>query len=376
MIPIVKKENPYTQNLLFVICVVFILYVLKPIVVPIIIAIILSVSIFPFVSYLEQKWHFNRVFSTISAILLLSLFLILLVLFIGIQIADILDKGVSYAEKLSAVYNSIASKVETLLGLDKQEFSLKKIKLGETLKENLSSIFEFVTISGSIFADFVLIPLYMFFFLTYRKFFKSFVFRAFSKDDNTFKAKTILSKLYDVQQNYLIGLFTVMGIVGVLNSIGLLILGIDNAIFFGFLAALLLIIPYIGVIIGSLLPALVALATKDSLLYPVLVIAIFGFIQFLEGNFITPKVTGLKVSINPFVAIVSIILFSMLWGVSGMIVALPVIASLKVIFDTNPMLKPYGFLIGEPLDEHLRSDARSRLKVWKKIRKENLKAMN
>lgn len=376
MIPIVKKENPYTQNLLFVICVVFILYVLKPIVVPIIIAIILSVSIFPFVSYLEQKWHFNRVFSTISAILLLSLFLILLVLFIGIQIADILDKGVSYAEKLSAVYNSIATKVETLLGLDKQEFSLKKIKLGETLKENLSSIFEFVTISGSIFADFVLIPLYMFFFLTYRKFFKSFVFRAFSKDDNTFKAKTILSKLYDVQQNYLIGLFTVMGIVGVLNSIGLLILGIDNAIFFGFLAALLLIIPYIGVIIGSLLPALVALATKDSLLYPVLVIAIFGFIQFLEGNFITPKVTGLKVSINPFVAIVSIILFSMLWGVSGMIVALPVIASLKVIFDTNPMLKPYGFLIGEPLDEHLRSDARSRLKVWKKIRKENLKAMN
>jgi hypothetical protein len=60
----------------------------------------------------------------------------------------------------------------------------------------------------------------------------------------------------------------------------------------------------------------------------------------------------------------------MLWGIAGMIVALPVIASLKVVFDTIPELKPYGFLIGEPLDEYLRSGARIRLKNWKKIRKE------
>ena len=183
-------------------------------------------------------------------------------------------------------------------------------------------------------------------------------------------AKKILNKLYEVQQNYLIGLFTVMSIVGALNSFGLLILGIDNAFFFGFLAALLLLIPYIGIIIGSILPALVALATKDSLWYPVGVMVIFGFIQFIEGNFITPKITGSKVSINAFVAILSIILFSMLWGIAGMIVALPVIASLKVVFDTIPELKPYGFLIGEPLDEYLRSAARIRLKNWKKIRNE------
>jgi predicted PurR-regulated permease PerM len=370
MITTAKNENSYAQNLIFIISLVFVLYVLKPVVVPIIIAIILSVSIFPFVSYLERKWHFNRVVSAIFAIVLLSLMVFSLLTFIGFQISDIMDKGGTYADKLSDVYNSLATKAESTFGIDQRELSLKKINLGETLKENSANIIEFVTVSGSIFTDVVLIPLYIFFFLIYRKFFKSFIYRAFSKDGNTLRAKTILSKLYDVQQNYLIGLFIVMGIVGVLNSIGLLILGIDNAIFFGFLAALLLLIPYIGIIIGSLLPAIVALATKDSLLYPVLVIVIFGFIQFLEGNFITPKITGSKVSINAFVAILSIILFSMLWGIAGMIVALPVIASLKVVFDTIPELKPYGFLIGEPLDEHLRSNARIRLKIWKKIRKE------
>jgi predicted PurR-regulated permease PerM len=376
MITTAKNENSHAQNLVFIISLVFVLYVLKPVVVPIIIAIILSVSVFPFVSSLERKWHFNRVVSAIFAIVLLSLMVFSLLTFIGFQISDIMDKGGTYADKLSDVYNSLATKAESTFGIDQRELSLKKINLGETLKENSSNIIEFVTMSGSIFTDVVLIPLYIFFFLIYRKFFKSFIYKAFSKDGNTLRAKTILGKLYHVQQNYLIGLFTVMGIVGILNSIGLLILGIDNAIFFGFLAALLLLIPYIGIIIGSLLPAIVALATKDSLLYPIMVIAIFGFIQFLEGNFITPKVTGSKVSINAFVAILSIILFSMLWGIAGMIVALPVVASLKVIFDTIPELKPYGFLIGEPLDEHLRSNARIRLKIWKKMRKEKSKIID
>ena len=370
MVPTPKKENAAALNLILIIGLVYVLYVLKPVVVPIIIAIILSVSAFPFVQFLERKLRINRVISAIVAITLLSLVIFALLLFIGFQLSDILEKGDFYAEKLSNVYNTFATKLETFLGIEKNDLSIKKLNIGATIKDNFVGIIEFLTSSGSFFSDIILIPLYIFFFLIYRKFFKSFIYRAFSKDGNTLKAKTILNKLYDVQQNYLVGLFMVMGIVGVLNSIGLLILGIDNAIFFGFLAALLLLIPYIGIIIGSLLPAIVALATKDSLWYPVGVMVIFAFIQFIEGNFITPKITGSKVSINAFVAILSIILFSMLWGIAGMIVALPVIASLKVVFDTIPELKPYGFLIGEPLDEYLRSAARIRLKNWKKIRNE------
>lgn len=74
----------------------------------------------------------------------------------------------------------------------------------------------------------------------------------------------MIRKVYKIQQNYLLGLFKVIIIVGCLNSIGLLLLGIGNPFFFGFLAAFLLLIPYIGIIIGSLLPAIIALAIKDS----------------------------------------------------------------------------------------------------------------
>ncbi len=370
MIASTGKEASNALKLLYLISLIFVLYVLKPVIVPVLIAILISVFIFPFVKILEQKFHFNRVVSAIFTLILLSILTLAVLTFIGLQLYDILEKGELYATKLNEVYNTLAGNFEEYLGIRKDELALKKINLGETLKNNFSSIIDFLSLSGSFFADAILIPLYIFFFLIYRKFFKHFIYQVFSKNGNTLMAKKILNKLYEVQQNYLIGLFTVMGIVGALNSFGLLILGIDNAFFFGFLAALLLLIPYIGIIIGSILPALVALATKDSLWYPVGVMVIFAFIQFIEGNFITPKITGSKVSINAFVAILSIILFSMLWGIAGMIVALPVIASLKVVFDTIPELKPYGFLIGEPLDEDLRSEASIRLKKWKLIRKE------
>jgi predicted PurR-regulated permease PerM len=367
-----NKENSNALNLLFIIGLIFCLYILKPIVVPLIIALILTVSIFPLVNFLEKKWRANRVISALTAIFTLSIILFGLLAFIVYELTDILEKSDLYILKLTEVYNSILSYLDANFGIRKSELSLKKFNMGATIKDNFTNIIGFLTSSGSIFSDIILIPLYIFFFLIYRKFFKSFIFKAFSSDGNDLRVKSVLAKLYKVQQNYLYGLFTVMFIVGLLNSVGLLILSIENAFFFGFLAAFLLLIPYIGIMIGSLLPALVALATKDSAWYAAGVIAIFMFIQVIEGNYITPKITGSKVSINSFVAILSIILFSMLWGTAGMIVALPVIASLKVVFDTIPELKPYGFLIGEPMEEYLRSDARIRLKNWKKIRKEKI----
>lgn len=365
-----RNNHHIALDIIAVISIVFIFYILKSIIVPLLFAIILSISVFPIVLFLEHKWRFNRIFSALTVIILLAIFLFSLFTFIGYEIKSILSQGDTYVERLNQLYSQAINHAETTFGIDKNKINLKNVDFGIIAKDNISNIMQFVTISGSVLSDLILIPLYMFFFLLYRRFFQIFIYKVFSTSGNHSKVKQVLSKLYNVQQNYLRGLLTVMCIVGILNSIGLLILGIDYAIFFGFLASFLLLIPYIGIIIGSLIPAVLALATKDSAWYSLGVIAVFAFVQFLEGNFITPKITGSKVSINAFIAILSIILFSSLWGTTGMILALPVTASLKVIFDSIPRLKPYGFLIGEPLDEHLKSKAMVRLKKWKAIRGE------
>ena len=361
-----------TSNLLFIVLLVLVLYILQPLIVPLLFAVILCISIFPLVKFLERKLRFNRLFSALTSIIILIVGIVVLFTFIGIQFSEIISKSDQYAARLEEIYNQNASLIEKSLGINRQDFIKNNLDFGKTLKDNFSNIISFLGASGSILGDLILIPLYMFFFLFYRKFFLIFIYKIFSDKDDKSKVKLLIQKLYKVQQDYLIGLFTVMGIVGLLNSLGLIALGIENPFFYGFLAALLLLIPYVGIIIGSLIPAVIALVTKDSAMYSVAVIGLFIFVQFLEGNFITPKITGSKVSINALVAIVAIIVFSMLWGTSGMILALPIVASLKILFDAIPSLEPYGFVLGEPEEDQIKSRARMRLKIWREIRKNKI----
>ena len=87
-----------------------------------------------------------------------------------------------------------------------------------------------------------------------------------------------------------------------------------------------------------------------DLLTPLLVIAVFGTVQFLEGNFITPRIVGSKVSINPFMAMLALIIGGELWGISGMILFVPLIGILRVIFEQIEELKPYGYLLGNKIE--------------------------
>jgi predicted PurR-regulated permease PerM len=155
-------------------------------------------------------------------------------------------------------------------------------------------------------------------------------------------------KIQNVVKNYIMGLLLVMAIIAALNTVGLLILRIEYAFFFGALAALLNIIPYLGIIIGSILPIMMALLTKDSIWYAVGVAGVFTAVQFLEGNFITPHIVGSKVSVNPLAAIIALIIGGILWGPAGMILSIPFTAITKVILDNIEPLEPFGFLLGEP----------------------------
>jgi predicted PurR-regulated permease PerM len=132
-----------------------------------------------------------------------------------------------------------------------------------------------------------------------------------------------------------------------LNSIGFLALGINHAIFLGITAALLNVIPYVGVLIGSIIPVALALITKDSIWIAVGALAVCVVVQFLDNNFITPLVIGAAVSVNPLATTIALILGGMMWGLAGMMLFIPLLGMLKVVFDRVDGLKPLGYLIGE-----------------------------
>lgn len=364
-----KNKIHIINDLLTFVLIVFIAYILQDFLIPIFFAILLSVLVYPIVKYFEAKLCFNRIVAILIAIIIFSSIIFIVFVAIGIQFQDIMDKSDTYYEKIIDKTDLIIRETEKSTGLESEDIvGSDKLEVKTIIKKNSNKIIDFITKSGTIISDFLFTPLYMFFLLLYRNFLISFLYKATAKVSNKKSMRTILHELYKVQQNYLAGLVSVMIIVGILNSLGLLALGIDYPFFFGFLCALLLLIPYIGIIIGALLPALVALATKDSYWYAVGVIAIFSFIQFIEGNFITPKITGSKVSLNPLVSILSILLFSMLWGIPGMVLALPITASIKVIFDHSKKYKAFGFFLGNVNEKYFNSRAKNRLNIWKKIR--------
>ena len=134
-------------------------------------------------------------------------------------------------------------------------------------------------------------------------------------------------------------------VVGTLNSIGLLLLGVDHAILFGMLTAFMTMIPYVGIIISSLLPITVAWVTTNSVFYPLGVIAIFAFVQYLENSVIFPKIVGQQLNVSSWAILVALIAGGIVWGVSGMVLFMPFVAILKIISGYIEEWKPLNILL-------------------------------
>ena len=301
-----------------------------------------------------ESWKVPRVLAIFICLIVIIAALVGIMYFI---IAQLMNFGDDLPE-LQARFNQLLAELQ---GFIASRFGVNETRQLDWLRNQASGA---VASSGALlsgtlsattstFADLSLMPIFIFFFLYYRNFFMDFLNRVFNHTPNE-SITEVGYKIQAVVKNHILGLFLVIVILAALNTVGLLLLGIKYAFFFGALAAFLNIIPYLGILIGSILPITMALLTKDSVWYAVGVAAVFAFVQFLEGNFITPNIVGSKVGVNPLAAIVALILGGMIWGVAGMILSIPFTAILKVIFDHVPGLEPIGFLLGEPPKEQVK----------------------
>ena len=115
-----------------------------------------------------------------------------------------------------------------------------------------------------------------------------------------------------------------------LYSIGLYFIGIDLAIAIGTLAGITFIIPYVGTIIGIVLSIIMAFLKFHDILHPLLCLGWFILVQALEGAVITPKIVGDTVGLHPLVAIIALLIGGQMFGIMGMLLAVPVTAVLQV----------------------------------------------
>lgn len=325
----------------------FILWIGQSILIPLTFAGIISILLNPMVNFFIGK-GINRIVAITIAITLLIIIVTGIMLFIGSQASMFSDSLPQLKIKFNTLVNDALKWVSETFNIGKSKVNAWiNERKSESLNDAGGMIGDTVSTVSAMLINVLLLPVYIFLFLFYKPLLLKFTAQVFADD----KHKTVAEVLFNTKtliQNYLVGLLIEMLIVATMNSVALLIIGIDYAIMLGVIGALLNLIPYIGGVVAISLPMLMALIT-DTPGDAFLVLGAYLIIQLIDNNFLVPKIVASKVKVNALVSIIVVLIGGALWGIAGMFLSIPITAILKVIFDKIPHLKPLGFLIGDTM---------------------------
>lgn len=341
---------PYLSYLILLYLILYGLITAQNLLVPLAFAFLLATLLYPLCQRIENyiSWRAGAILLTYIVALLPVLSITAL---FSWQFIDVYEEMPAIGEKLQGGFETLFGWLNEQLHFTRKspenwaQDNLQQFQQGPIsfLGAGLSSSSSFVVNSGLTF-------IYTFFILLYRDAFVSFVIRQSSTDKQS-NRKTLLKDLQQVGQHYFSGLSIVVLLLGLLNSLGLWLIGIPYALFWGFLAALLAIIPFIGTFLGGLLILLYTIAVSTTFWQPVAVIGWFAVVQFLEGNVISPKVIGQSVDLNPFAGILSLIIGGSIWGMAGMILAFPIMGMLKKLMERSAKWEGVAHLLGKDIGE-------------------------
>ncbi len=339
-----------TYLLIFVTLICFILIIGKVIFTPLAFGLLFAFLFYPFCNFFERK-GLNRVISIALIFLAFTLAMGSVITLFSTQLVSVISDLSSLEKKMNLVLASGQDWLQT-------QFNITEDTSRDWIKDNVSNLMtapvnfiaQGLKSSTTFIANLILTTIYTFLFLLYRSAIKNFFLTQFA-EENRSNAENIIKQIQQIVQKYLIGIGIVMVILGLVESLALLIIGIDYPFFWGFLAAFLTIIPYVGTFIGAFLPFVYALVYSGTIWQPVAVVLLFVVVQQIEGNLITPKIVGANIKVNPLAAIISMIVGGFIWGIAGLILALPFLAILKIILDNVEPLKPAGFLLSSEIYE-------------------------
>ncbi|AFM03433.1 putative permease [Bernardetia litoralis DSM 6794] len=321
----------------------------KGLLIPFTYSVLISFILYPLCKFFEKK-GIPRTFSILLCFFIVVAGLFGLFYFFSTQVVSIVSEFEDFRGKLLNLvhqgieqYNKIVpnSKLD-----DESLFNQSKEWLSSSGTSFLSGT---LNQTSNFFSGLILVPIYVFLLLLYRTGIRKVLLR-FVHHDYRVAFTHLLTDVQQVGQKYIGGLITIIFIIGILDSVALWIIGVDSPFFFGFLAACLAIIPYIGTGIGALLPALYALMNHSPTTALYVLIA-FWAVQFLEGNFLTPKIIGGEVSLNPLAAILSLVAGGFVWGLSGMVLFIPLAAIMKIVCQNYTELEPIAGLMGDEITQ-------------------------
>jgi predicted PurR-regulated permease PerM len=343
-----------------------VLYIARSIIVPLVFATIIAIVLHPVVSFFVKR-RINRV---IAIVITLFLAFSVLAAFGGLlfsQASRFSESWPVLVDKFTSILNQSITWAAGYFDINPQKIHEWIVNTKtELINTSSAAIGHTLVTIGSGLVILFLIPVYIFLILYYQPLLLEFIRRLFGKSDQG-QVSELITQTKTVIQRYLVGLVIEAVMVAIMDSVGLLILGIDYAILLGIIGALLNVIPYIGGIVAVALPMMIAVATKSTPWYALYVLGVYYFIQLIDNHYIVPKIVASKVKINMLFAIIVVLAGNALWGIPGMFLSIPLLAIIKLICDNIEPLKPWGFLLGDTMPSLLNIKP-----IFKKIKKKSI----
>ncbi|MCP9200403.1 AI-2E family transporter [Gramella sp. GC03-9] len=311
---------------------------------PLVTAITLSLLILPITQKLEKRM--NRSVACLLSSLLLFLISIGVLALVSFQIRNFADDWPKIKETMKPKIEQVkqfALKHSPLSQEDIDKAEKSSNPSGSSIAQRMAS---FMSKLSSFVANYLLTFVYIFFLLNYRHVFRNFLIRIFP-DERRDKAKDIMVKSSKVVSEYLVGKLILMGLLAILYSIGLGLSGVSNFIIVSLIAALLTLIPYIGNIIGFTMAVAFGFLTSGETSVLIGIALTFTITQFVESYVLQPYVVGDRVDVHPFFVILAVILGNMLWGIIGMVLAIPIMGIITVICLQISELEIIGKLLSK-----------------------------
>ena len=338
------------QKLFYALAAIFALFAIlilaKSILIPLCIAILMSFILFPLAKKFGS-WGMNKTVAAFLSILTVVLLIGGGIFLFSTQLIELSKELSDFQDRIIRAFADVTlyinKNVNIISNLEKNELS---DKIREWFNESTGSLVsKTFTTTATLLAGLLGTIIFTFLILIYRDGLTQALLRFYNEDKRE-RVLMMFKSVQQVGQKYLSGMILLIIIIGLANSIGLWIIGIDNPFLFGFLAAVLSIVPYVGTALGAVFPILYAFVSYDTLWPAIAVAILFWAVQLISDNFLSPKIVGGSLQVNALTAILSLIIGALVWGVAGMILFLPFAAMLKVFCEEYEELKPIALLIG------------------------------
>ncbi|QPH40196.1 AI-2E family transporter [Pedobacter endophyticus] len=333
-------------ELLGLIGLIAVMVIARDIIMPILMAFFISIVLLPIYRFLRNR-KVPETLSIVLPILLVAVFVALIVWFFSHQIGILVKDFPQIKENVKQHIDSLSDWISRITNFDdKQQKAFIQDKSDDIMNMATSLAGGAALTLSGVFVFIGLLPIYIYLMLFYKDILLRFVFMWFKADDHP-KVKEAIYETESIIKSYLIGLLIQITYMTILLGGILLLIGIKHALLIGVIFAILNLIPYVGALIGNLIGVLLTLTSSQELWPVVTVLGVIALVQFLDNNILMPRIVGSKVKINALFAILGVFIGGSIAGVSGMFLALPIVAVLKIIFDRTTMFKQWGILFGD-----------------------------